>query len=178
MTTWVGLWLAVKRDIFARAIFVFSIVITFCKNTFLRFLLLVYRKSIKQRNICTLNFCDGPKILKNAKISQLQNTLFYNSWGIPMTWLRHPYDLVEASLWLGWGISMTWLRCFYDLVAFTTPWDINISRCKTHAHLLSSKDFRSARSISSSCIKFFLATCKQNQSHHATIAGTKTTQTP
>ena len=32
------------------------------QNIFLRFLLLVYRQSIEQ-----LNFCDRPKILKNAK---------------------------------------------------------------------------------------------------------------
>ena len=40
-----------------------------CENVFLCFLLLVYRQSIGQRNICSFNFCDQPKILENIKIS-------------------------------------------------------------------------------------------------------------
>ena len=59
----------VKQEIFARAIFALSSVIKFCENILLHFLLLVYNQSIEQRNICALNFCDRPKILKNAKIS-------------------------------------------------------------------------------------------------------------
>ena len=59
----------VKQEIFASAIFAFPIVIKFCENIFLRFLLLVYRQSIEHRNICVLNFCNRSKILKNAKIS-------------------------------------------------------------------------------------------------------------
>ena len=56
--------------------------------------------------------------LVNCKIpcSTIVEASLWLGWGIPMTWLRHPYDLGEASLWLGWGIPMTWLRHFYDLV--------------------------------------------------------------
>ena len=53
----------VKQVIFA---------ITFSKDLFLRFLLLLYRKSIKQRNICVFNFYGRPKSLKNAKIRRMQ----------------------------------------------------------------------------------------------------------
>ena len=44
----------------------------FCENVFLRFLLLVYRQSIEQRNICAFNICDWRKSLKNAKIRRTQ----------------------------------------------------------------------------------------------------------
>ena len=39
----------VKQEIFAAAIFRFLIVIKFCQNTFLGFLLLMYRQSIEQQ---------------------------------------------------------------------------------------------------------------------------------
>lgn len=42
------------------------------------FLLLAYRQWIERRNICTFNFCHWPKILENAKLSQMQNFLSYS----------------------------------------------------------------------------------------------------
>ena len=42
------------------------------RNVFLRFLLLVYRQSIEQRNICALNFCDRRKIRRTKRF------LFYS----------------------------------------------------------------------------------------------------
>ena len=61
----------VKQEIFAKVIFAFLFAIKFCENIFLGFLLLVYRQSIKQRNICVLNFCNQPKILENARNKQM-----------------------------------------------------------------------------------------------------------
>ena len=59
----------VEQEIFSSVIFAFSFVIKFGENVFLRFLLLMYRQSIKQRNICVFNFCDRLKIPENAKVS-------------------------------------------------------------------------------------------------------------
>ena len=43
-----------------------------CENVFLRFLLLMFRQSMEQRNICVFNFCDPPKILKILKVKRTQ----------------------------------------------------------------------------------------------------------
>ena len=68
-----------KTGNFPEEVLAFLFVIKFCRNIFLRFLLLVNRQSMGQRYIRVFHFCNQLKVLENANIRKTQKFLFYSA---------------------------------------------------------------------------------------------------